>query len=88
MTAANGNLNLVEEGRNRQGIAMLITWYAGTSGRDRVPIIAGQSSSHPESARHWAGTRYHPLMVNVVKDLAASAMSALGVTMPRVVRQD
>ena len=78
VTAANGNPDLVEEGRNRAGYCHACHGMQGhpvaVSGqllRGRVLPISRISLAFKQ------GTRYHPLMVNVVKDLEADAMAAL-----------
>lgn len=90
VTAANGNPNLVEEGRNRAGYCHACHGMKGHPVATEWPIIAGQSAPYIQNQlmAFKQGTRYHPLMVNVVKDLEASAMSALGAYYAQVVRQD
>ena len=90
VTAANGNPDLVEEGRNRAAYCHACHGMQGHPVAVEWPIIAGQSAPYIQNQlmAFKQGTRYHPLMVNVVKDLEASAMSALGAYYAQVVRQD
>ena len=90
VTAANGNPDLVEEGRNRAGYCHACHGMQGHPVAVEWPIIAGQSAPYIQNQlmAFKQGTRYHPLMVNVVKDLEASAMSALGAYYAQVLRQD
>ena len=54
------------------------------------PILAGQSAPYiaKQLMGFKLGARYHPLMADAVKNLDASAMSALGAYYAQVVRQD
>jgi cytochrome c553 len=90
VTAVNGNPDLVEEGRNRAAYCHACHGMQGHPVAVEWPIIAGQSAPYIQNQlmAFKQGTRYHPLMANVVKDLEASAMSALGAYYAQVVRQD
>ena len=90
VTAVNGNPDLVEEGRNRAAYCHACHGMHGHPVAVEWPIIAGQSAPYIQNQlmAFKQGTRYHPLMANVVKDLEASAMSALGAYYAQVVRQD
>ena len=77
--ADNGNPNLVEEGLNRAGYCHACHGMKGYPVAKDWPILAGQSALYLDNQLQAfkSGTRYHPLMVNVVKDLEPSAMTAL-----------
>jgi cytochrome c553 len=79
VVADNGNANLVEEGLNRAGYCHACHGMKGYPVTEDWPILAGQSAPYLDNQLRAfkSGTRYHPLMVNVVKDLQPSAMTAL-----------
>ena len=79
VVADNGNANLVEEGLNRAGYCHACHGMKGYPVAKNWPILAGQSAQYLDNQLQAfkSGTRYHPLMVNVVKDLEPSAMTAL-----------
>jgi len=80
LTAANGDQTMVEEGRNRAGYCHACHGMQGAPVADEWPILAGQNAAYIAArlAGFKSGLRNHPLMVNVVKDLDAAAMAALG----------
>jgi len=90
VVAANGNPALMEEGRNRAGYCHACHGMQGHPVATEWPILAGQSAPYiaNQLMGFKRGARYHPLMANVVKDLEASAMSALGAYYAQVVRED
>ena len=88
VATANGNPALVEEGRNRAGYCHACHGMEGHPVATEWPILAGQSAPYiaNQLMGFKRGARYHPLMINMVRDLDPSAMSALGAYYARVVR--
>ena len=69
-----------KRGRNRAGYCHACHGMQGAPVADEWPILAGQNAAYiaAQLAGFKSGLRYHPLMVNVVKDLDPTAMAALG----------
>lgn len=90
VTAANGNPDLVEQGRNRAGYCHACHGMKGRPVANEWPILAGQSAPYiaNQLAAFKGGTRHHPLMANVVRDLQPTAMAALGAYYAQVPSND
>ena len=90
VTSANGDPSLVEEGRNRAGYCHACHGMQGHPVATEWPVLAGQSAPYiaNQLMGFKRGARYHPLMANVVKNLEAPAMDALGAYYAQVVRGD
>ncbi len=90
VTQNNGNANLVEEGLNRAGYCHACHGMQGHPVALEWPIIAGQSAPYIENQLMGfkEGLRYHPLMVNVVKNLDPAAMKALAAYYTQVTKVD
>jgi len=90
ITAASGDEALVEEGRNRAGYCHACHGMQGHPVANEWPIIAGQNADYVSSQlmAFQQGQRHHPLMANIVRDLSADAMAALGAYYSQVTKRD
>jgi cytochrome c553 len=90
ITAASGDDALVEEGRNRAGYCHACHGMQGHPVANEWPIIAGQNADYVSSQlmAFQQGQRHHPLMANIVRDLSADAMAALGAYYSQVTKRD
>ena len=89
-TAANGDAKLVEEGRNRAAYCHACHGMQGHPVAEVWPILSGQSAPYlaNQMAGYKQGTRHHPLMVNVVRDLSAPAIAALSAYYSQHIKPD
>jgi len=90
VTTDNGKSALVKEGLNRAGYCHACHGMQGHPVANEWPIIAGQSAPYLESQLMGFknGTRYHPLMANVVKNLEPAAMTALAAYYTQLTKSD
>ena len=90
VTTDNGQSALVDEGLNRAGYCHACHGMQGHPVANEWPIIAGQSAPYIENQlmAFKSGSRYHPLMANVVKDLKPAAMTALAAYYTQLTKTD
>lgn len=90
ITADSGDASRIAQGQNSAGYCHACHGMQGHPVANEWPVIAGQSAPYLENqlAGFKNGSRYHPLMVNVVKNLSPEAMKNLASYYTQVTRAD